>query len=51
MSPLLALVLGLAAPLVTGHELHTGQCPTFTPMQGFDWEKVTWSYSVLTLTH
>ena len=51
MSPLLVLVLGLAAPLVTGHELHTGQCPSFTPMQAFDWEKVTWSYVTLTLTH
>ena len=51
MSPLLALLLGLAAPLVTGHELHTGQCPSFTPMQAFDWEKVTRSYSTLTLTH
>ena len=51
MSPLLGLLLGLAAPLATGHELHTGQCPSFAPMQGFDWDKVTWSYSTLTLTH
>ena len=47
MSPLLGLLLGLAAPLATGHELHTGQCPSFAPMQGFDWDKVTRSYVIL----
>jgi len=25
--------------LASAHEVHTGQCPGFTPMAGFDWEK------------
>ena len=27
--------------LVMAHDMHTGQCPSFTPMAGFDWEKVS----------
>ena len=27
--------------LATAHEIHTGQCPGFTPMAGFNWEKVS----------
>ena len=27
--------------LASAHEIHTGQCPGFTPMAGFDWEKVS----------
>ena len=27
--------------LASAHEVHTGQCPGFTPMAGFDWEKVS----------
>ena len=31
--------------VASAHEMHTGQCPRFNPMAGFDWEKVS---SVLT---
>ena len=35
------LVTTLSVCLVSAHEMHTGQCPGFTPMAGFDWEKVS----------
>ena len=35
------LVTTLSVCLASAHEMHTGQCPGFTPMAGFDWEKVS----------
>ena len=35
------ILLPVIAPLiVTGHEYFPGQCPTFTPMAGFNWAQV-----------
>lgn len=33
------LLATLLAVSVSGHEYFPGQCPNFTPMAGFDWDK------------
>ena len=33
-------LLVLLAGLATAHEYFPEKCPSFTPMQGFDWEQV-----------
>ena len=35
------LVTTLSVCLASAHEMHTGQCPGFAPMAGFDWAKVS----------
>ena len=34
------LVFVLLPIIIESHEYNVGKCPQYTPMQGFDWDKV-----------
>jgi len=40
--PTMIVILSLVLTLLghsDSHSMHSGQCPNFTPMSGFDWDK------------